>query len=120
MKRLHLEIIDGLILVLGGSFLAYHFLRNVHGFWTAQNVWSLLLGVGWLVVAGGYWHQGTIIHHAHSASHVSLLLPCTVFVVQCVLFVKGIYYHDVALVFGALLVNSAVVFDIYQILKFRK
>ncbi|MEJ0021775.1 MAG: hypothetical protein WDN47_04340 [Candidatus Doudnabacteria bacterium] len=117
MKRLYWEILFGALFVLAGSFLAYRFLSGYSAFWTAQKLWSLILVVGYVFVAGGYWRQGAIIHRAKNATNVSLILPSAVFVVQCIIFVKGIYYHDAALVTGAILVNSAVVFDIYQIIR---
>ena len=120
MKRLYWEILLGAVFVLGGTFLVYNMLKNVHDFWTTQNLWSAILLVCWAIVAGGYWNQGSIVHKAHSASHVSMVLPATVFVTQCVLFVKGIYYHDIALTVGALMVNSAVVFDLLQIYRYRR
>lgn len=120
MKRLHWEIIFSIAFVFIGTIIAYHFLADFYAFWDAQSFWSLILLICWCVVASGYWRQGSIIHKAKSATHVSLALPCAVFIVQCILFVKGIYYHDNALVLGALIVNSAVVFDIYQIMRFRK
>lgn len=119
MKRLYWEILFGLIFVLGGTFIAYNLLSGIEGFWSAQQTWNLALIVCWIVVAFGYWRQGWIVHKSKSSTHVSILLPSTVFVVQCILFVKGIFYHDFALVTGALLVNSAVVFNLYQLLKFR-
>lgn len=120
MKRLHWEILFGAMSVLLGTFIAFRLLSGVDSFWTIQNFWSIALIGCWVIVAGGYWRQGAIVLKAKSATHVSLILPFAVFLVQCILFVKGIYYHDVALVVGAVLVNSAVVFDIYQIIKFRK
>ena len=120
MKRVHWEIILGIVFVLGGTFVVFNFLKNNQNFWTAQHFWNTTLVAGWTVVSAGYWRQGTIVHKARSATHVSLVLPLAVFFVQCVMFVKGIYYHDAALVCGALLVNSAVVFDIYQIFKYRR
>jgi hypothetical protein len=120
MKRIHWEILFGAGFVLIGTFVAYRLLSGFGSFWTAQTFWSAVLVACWVVVALGYWRQGSIIHKAKSATHVSLALPSAVFLVQCILFVKGIYYQDIALVIGAVLVNSAVVFDIYQIIKFRR
>ena len=75
--------------------------------------------VCWGIVAVGYYHQGWLIHLRKSSQGVSAFLPIAVFLVQCILFVKGIYYHDWALIFGAVTVNSGVVFDLYQIWKVR-
>ena len=88
-------------------------------FWNAQSIWSALLIVGWVIVALGYYHQGWMVQKSKSSKNVSIVLPVAVFVVQCVLFVKGIYYSDRSLIIGALLVNSGVVFSVYQILKMR-
>ncbi len=115
MKKLFLEIFFSLVFVLGATLLVYGQLVGVENFWNAQNIWSVVLALGWIIVALGYYHQGYIVHKSKSASHVSIVLPIAVFVVQCVLFVKGIYYKDWALIFGALLVNSGVIFSLYQI-----
>ena len=117
---MHWEIIFGCIFVLAGTYVAYTALSQVPNFWSEQNLWSGGLLICWFVVALGYWNQGSIIHKAKSATHVSMVLPFAVFVVQCILFVKGIYYHDMSLVAGALLVNSAVSFDLYQIVRYHK
>lgn len=109
------EIFLGLVFVASGTFVAYNLLSHVSEFWTAQNVWSAVLIVCWMIVAMGYWHQGWIVKKAKSATHVSYLLPCAVFIVQCILFIKGIHYNDYSLVTGAVMVNSAVVFNLYQI-----
>lgn len=120
MKRIHWEVLLGLVFVVGGTFVAYNLLQNVHGFWTAQNIWSIILILCWMVVASGYWHQGWLVREAKSATHVSYLLPCAVFIVQCILFIKGIYYNDYSLIAGAVMVNSAVVFNLYQIFRVLK
>lgn len=120
MKRLYWEIFLFALFVLLGTFTIYNLLASEAGFWSAQSFWNATLVVCWIIVASGYWHQGAMIHKAKSATHVSFLLPCAVFVVQCVLFVKGIYYRDFALIVGAMLVNSAVAFNLYQIIRFRK
>ncbi len=119
MKKLFLEIFSSLIFVFIGTLLVYKQLVGVGDFWNAQNIWSIILALGWIVVALGYYHQGYIVHKSKSASHVSIVLPIAVFIVQCVLFVKGIYYKEWALIFGALIVNSGVVFSLYQITHVR-
>ncbi len=118
MKRLHVEILLGIVFVAGGTLVIYNFLAPVGAFWSAQNLWSTALIVCWSIVAGGYWRQGWVVYKAKSSTHVSLLLSGAVFLVQCILFVKGIFYKDISLVIGAVLVNSGVVFNMYQILRF--
>ena len=115
MKKFFLEIILVAVFVIGGTLIIYHYLAGIAGFWNAQIFWSLVLLICWIVVAFGYCRQGWLVRKAKSASHVSVLLPIVVFVVQCILFVKGIYYNDFALIDGAVLVNCGVVFDLYQI-----
>ena len=75
--------------------------------------------LGWIIVSAGYYHQGWLVRKDHSSAHVSLVLPVAVFFVQCILFVKGIYFDDWSLVAGAVLVNSGVCFSIYNIIKSR-
>lgn len=118
MKRLHIEILLGILFVAGGTLTVYNLLAPVGSFWSAQNIWSTLLIICWCVVASGYWHQGFIVREAKSSTHVSLMLSVTVFLVQCILFVKGIYYKDISLIIGAVVVNSGVIFNIYQIIRF--
>lgn len=120
MKRIHAEILIAIIFIVLGTFFVYNFLFGVQSFWHSQNIWTAGLLVGWCIVAGGYWNQGWMVRESKSATHVSLILPINVFIVQCILFVKGVYYQDVALIFGAIIVNSAVIFNIYQIMRFRK
>ncbi len=119
MKRVFLEIIVGVAFVLAGTYIAYWFFSGDTLFWSAQQFWSAGLILCWCIVAGGYFHQGWVIHKAKSATHVSFILPIAVFIVQCILFVKGIYYHDWSLIVGALMVNAGVVFNLYQIFEFR-
>lgn len=120
MKRLHLELVFITLFVIGGTSLTYWLLADAFNFWDNQEFWSLALLVCWGVVSLGYYRQGWIVHKAKSATHVSLFLPIVVFIVQCILFIKGIHYHDYALIVGAILVNSGVAFNIYQIIIFRK
>ena len=61
-----------------------------------------------------------LVREARSDRNVSVLLPIVVFFVQCILFVKGVYYRDWSLVWGALVVNSGVVFSFYQIARVRE
>ncbi|MEK7535761.1 MAG: hypothetical protein AAB590_01965 [Patescibacteria group bacterium] len=117
VKKLHLEFIGTLIFVLGGTYVAYKLIGGVGEFWSAQKFWNVALIICWLFVSAGYYHQGWKVHKRRDSSEVSLLLPVTVFIVQCILFVKGIYYHDWSLIAGAMMVNSGVVFSIYQIVK---
>lgn len=120
MKKLHLEIALVILFVVGTTFLVYRWLAQHDAFWGSQSFWSIALLLCWAIVALSYYRQGAMIRKARSSSHVSLLLPVVVFFVQCILFVKGVYYKDYALVVGAVLVNSGVVFEIYQILFVKK
>ena len=120
MKKIYWEIIASIVIVLGGTFLVYSGLAQSVAFWNAQQIWSVVLMIGWIVVASGYYHQGWMVHKGHSATHVSAVLPSAVFMVQCILFIKGIYFHDWSLIFGALIVNSGVVFSLYQIVKAKR
>ncbi|MDD5068144.1 MAG: hypothetical protein PHS53_02985 [Candidatus Pacebacteria bacterium] len=119
MKKIHAEIALSALFVVLGTLFAYTRLVGFNIFWNSQVVWSIVLAIGWVIVAIGYYNQGWIVHKAKSADHVSVVLPIAVFIVQCVLFVKGIYYHDWSLIAGAVMVNSGVVFSLYQILKVR-
>lgn len=120
MKKVYWEILGSAVFVLGGTFLIYGQLKGNTGFWSAQSVWSVILIIGWMVVATGYYHQGWMVHKGHTAINVSAILPSAVFVVQCILFIKGIFFNDWSLIFGALLVNSGVVFSLYQIIKAKR
>lgn len=120
MRKIYWELLGTVIFVVGGTVFAYGRLAGVGNFWKEQQFWSVALIVCWVIVAFGYYHQGWKIHHDHSAAHVSIVLPMAVFVVQCILFVKGIYYRDWSLIAGAVLVNSGVVFSIYQILRAKR
>lgn len=119
MKKLFLEILITFLFVAVGTALVYSRLSSVSFFWSEQTLWSFVLVLCWIVVAVGYFHQGWMIRVAKSSSHVSIVLPIAVFIVQCVLFVKGIYYHDWSLIAGAIIVNSGVTFNLYHIVKTR-
>ena len=101
------------------TIVVYWRLAGFSVFWDSQFLWSAGLAIGWVIVSLGYYHQGWIVHTSKSAEHVSIVLPMAVFVVQCILFVKGIYYNDWSLIVGAVMVNSGVIFSLYQILKAR-
>ncbi len=120
MKRFHIELIIGTLFVCGGTYLGYIFFAGNTLFWNSQQFWSAVLVFCWCLVAGGYLHQGWMIHRAKNAANVSIVLPIAVFLVQCILFVKGVYYNDWSLVVGALLVNSGVAFNLWQIIRFRQ
>ncbi|MDD5050741.1 MAG: hypothetical protein PHV93_03310 [Candidatus Pacebacteria bacterium] len=120
MKKVHIEIALSAMFVVLGTLFVYSRLVGFNIFWNSQVIWSLVLAFGWVIVAIGYYNQGWIVHTSKSADHVSIILPVAVFIVQCVLFVKGIYYHDWSLTTGAVMVNSGVVFSLYQILKVRR
>ncbi len=117
MKKTLLEIILSAALVFIPTLIIYSQLAGFSSFWNAQFIWSAALAVCWALVAFGYYHQGWLIHKRGSARGVSAILPITVFFVQCILFVKGIYYKDWSLVWGAVVVNSGVFFSLYQILR---
>ncbi len=119
MRKIHLEILAAVLFVFGCTAFFYNNLANISTFWNAQNTWSAVLIVGWILVSIGYYHQGFMVRSGKTTIAVSLALPIIVFIVQCVLFVKGIYYHDYSLIFGAVVVNSGVVFNIYQISRLR-
>jgi len=122
MRRLKIyaEIFGVALFVFGGTFFLYRYLASDTEFWSTQFIWSSILAICWVVVAAGYYHQGAIIHHDHNAEHVSVVLPIAVFVVQIILFIKGIYYNDWSLIWGAVVVNSGVLFSLYQIMAFRR
>ena len=115
--KLFLEIIFSIAFVLVGTYFVYGQLEFVNSFWNAQSIWSVILSIGWIIVSLGYFHQGWLIHEKRNAHNVSALLPIAVFFIQCILFVKGIYYHDWSLIWGALVVNSGVVFSLYHIIR---
>ena len=119
MKKIYIEIFITALFVIGGTVFLYYRLAPVKPFWDAQMWWSAGLTACWIVVAGGYYHQGWKVHHARSAKNVSLALPVAVFAVQCILFIKGIFYGDWSLIAGAVMVNSGVFFSIYQIVRMK-
>ena len=120
MKKFIIEFFVSVLIILIPTFVVYYFLKGVPSFWEEQFLWSVVLAIGWVIVAAGYYHQGWLVHRTGNSADVSIVLPATVFFVQCVLFVKGIHYNDWSLVWGALVVNSGVVFSSYNILKSRK
>ena len=117
MKKIYLEILASALFVSLGTIFVYGRLAGFAIFWDSQMIWSIILAVGWVIVSLGYYNQGWIVHKSKSAEHVSVVLPIAVFIVQCILFVKGIYYSDWSLIVGAIMVNSGVVFSLYQIIK---
>ena len=114
------EIALSIIVVLIPTAFFYSGLSGIPSFWSAQTAWSTALVICWLVVAAGYFHQGWLVRKKRDARDVSLVLPVAVFFVQCILFVKGIYYGDWSLIVGALVVNCGVVFSFLQIMRARK
>ncbi|MEX1027285.1 MAG: hypothetical protein WD049_04660 [Candidatus Paceibacterota bacterium] len=120
LRKTFIEILAGVAFVLIGTLLVYTFVEDFAAFWQSQFVWSVILIILWTVVSLGYFHQGWLVFRSGSADHVSVILPAVVFLVQCVLFVKGVYYEDWSLIAGALLVNSGVVFSLYQIITHRR
>ncbi len=113
-KSLILEVLLSASIVIVPTAFAYERLAPVTSFWESQSVWSLILGFCWLIVAAGYYHQGWLVYEHQNTKNVSAVLPIAVFFVQCILFVKGIYYKDWSLVIGAVVVNSGVVFSLTQ------
>ena len=120
MKKLLIEITFSVIFVFGATFVVYNFLAGISPFWNTQLVWSVVLAIGWAIVAAGYYHQGWLVQVKKSSANGSGVLPVPVFFIQCVLFVKGIYYQDWSLIWGAVIVNSGVTFSLYQIMRARK
>jgi len=119
MRKLYLEILAAIFFVAFATLFVYRELDSVAAFWDTQQAWNIALMICWVIVSFGYFHQGWIVRKAGSASHVSQFLPRAVFVVQCILFVKGIHYRDWSLTAGAVVVNSGVVFSLYHIYKAR-
>ncbi|MCR4328097.1 MAG: hypothetical protein NUV53_01105 [Patescibacteria group bacterium] len=119
-KKILWEIALSVGIVFIPTYFIYQSLAEVTSFWEAQNLWSIALAVCWIVVAAGYYHQGWLVHTKRKSDDVSLVLPSAVFMVQCILFVKGIYYQDWSLIWGAIVVNSGVVFSLFQIWRVRK
>ncbi|MDP3729477.1 MAG: hypothetical protein Q8R26_01840 [bacterium] len=116
------QILLSISAVIVPTFFIYSYLAGFPSFWNAQFAWSIALIVCWIIVSIGYFHQGLLVgvdsfDHARS---VSIALPIAVFFVQCILFVKGIFYGDWSLIFGALIVNSGVVFSLFRIIRARK
>lgn len=120
MKKLILEVVGSAALVLIPTYFVYKQLAPLPEFWNSQFAWSIALIICWMIVASGYYHQGWLVHKKHHADDVSIILPIAVFFVQCILFVKGIYYQDISLIIGAILVNSGVFFSLYHIAKNKK
>lgn len=117
--RFYFEIFVSLLIVTVLTVLVYGQLVGIQEFWRADMFWSYALILGWIIIAAGYYHQGWLVRKDHSAAHVSLILPIAVFLVQCILFVKGINFHDWSLIGGAVLVNSGVLFSLYNIARAR-
>ncbi len=120
MKKAHIgiiEILGILLFVILGTLVVYLELSQVQNFWNAQKLWSIALIFGWLVVSLGYFNQGWKVRCSGSSDNVSIILPTAVFLVQCILFIKGIYYGDWSLIVGAVVVNSGVCFSLYQIIQ---
>ena len=118
MKKI-LEIILSVAVVSVLTLFVYSYLKGIPSFWDVQFAWSAVLALCWVFVATGYYHQGWLVHTQNNSKDVSIVLPITVFLVQCILFVKGVHYEDWSLVFGAIIVNSGVVFNLYHILRAR-
>ena len=117
--RFYIEVLISLLIVSVITALVYGRLSGVKVFWDAQMFWSYALMLCWIIVAAGYYHQGWLVRKDHTAAHVSIILQIAVFFVQCILFVKGINFHDWSLIGGAVLVNSGVLFSLYHIARAR-
>ncbi len=120
MKKVYWEILISIVFVLGGTFLVYSWLAHNAAFWDAQRIWSIGLIIGWTVFSVEYFRQGWIIHHARTSANTSVLMPLTYFVMQCILFIKGVFFHDWSLIASALILNSGVVFYLYQTIKLKR
>ncbi|MEI6659893.1 MAG: hypothetical protein WCK91_00535 [bacterium] len=120
MKKIYFEVLGALAFVFIATFFVYGWLSGFTRFWSAQFMWNCILVVGWTIIATGYYMQGFKVHKLGNVDQISPFLPESVFVVQCILFVKGIFYHDWALIYGALIVNSGVIFCIYQVLRVKR
>lgn len=114
---MHREILASVIFVVGGTALLYVWLSETSGFWNAQRLWSIALIAGYAVVAFEYFRYGWLIHHSRTTANISPFLTLSIFAMQCILFVKGIFFGDWSLVAGTLMVNSGVVFTLYQTAK---
>lgn len=114
-----IELVAATLFVLVGTAITYSQLESLVEFWNAQTFWNFALIVCWGIVAFGYYHQGWVIGIKKNSSGVSIILPISVFIVQCILFVKGVFYKDTSLIIGALMVNSGVTFAIYRIYSYR-
>lgn len=119
MRKITLEIILSVLFVFISTYFVYTRLAGLESFWSTQMLWSTALAICWVIVALGYYHQGWLIRTKNKADDVSIILPIAVFIVQCILFVKGIYYGDWSLIWGAVVVNSGVLFSLSQIVKAR-
>ena len=120
VRKVYWEVLISITFVLGGTFLAYSWLAHNAFFWNTQQIWSVGLIIGWTVVAAEYFRQGWMIHNARTSINISALLPSTIFVMQCILFFKGVFFQDWSLIISALTVNSGVVFCLYQIMKKKR
>ena len=110
MFLVYWEILASVIFVLGGTFLAYGQLSDTAAFWNAQSVWSTALIVSWTLIAAAYYYEGWLIHHGRSQANISAVTLSAHLRRAMHSFIKGIFFNDWSLVFGALLVNSGVVF----------
>lgn len=95
----------------------YWWLAEVAGFWGAQDLWSIALLMGYSILSFEYFRHGWMIHHARTSANISPILTLSVFALQCVLFVKGVYFEDWSLIAGALILNCGIVFTLYQTIK---
>lgn len=120
MKRIYWEIVASIVFVLGGTYVIYGHLAGYVAFWDAQTIWSVVLIICSMVIAGAYYRQGWYVHHTHTSKNISILIPLAVLTTQCLLFIKGIFFNDWSLVTGALIVNSGLVFSLYQIFMMKR
>lgn len=119
MRKVHWEILVSVVVVLGGTYLVYNGLAHNAYFWDAQRIWGMGLIVGWTVLSIEYFRQGWIIHHARTSANISVLMPSTYFILQCILFYKGVFFNDWTIIISSLIVNSGVVFYLYQVIKLK-
>ena len=117
MNRVHWEILASIVFVLGGTAFMWSWLSDMPDFWDEQRLWSFALITGYTIVSFEYFRQGWKIHHARSPANISTTLTTTIMLMQCVLFVKGVYFGDWSLIVGALIYNCGVIFLLYQTIK---
>ncbi|MCX6815326.1 MAG: hypothetical protein NT120_00555 [Candidatus Aenigmarchaeota archaeon] len=82
-----------------------------------HELWNIILLLCCIIVAYGYLHQGEKVRKSGNYDNVSVRLPLAVLAAQCILFSKGLFYSDWPLYIGAVVVNSAVLYELLQIFR---